>query len=261
MIKTLVSIDADLASSIALRYTCRLAGLAEVDIQTIHIEDPQAIGPATGAGWARFTWEKEVIEEGKKGISQLLVAESGFCPVLKEPLVLSGDRDREILKQLAEGGYQLFVEGMPVQLSPKALIKKMESRFYQQAPCPVLQVKNLVPLEQALLVVQDDRECRCLFAVFSNVFEGTRIELDLLLANFQLQRKPVIEETAAREIAKEVGLTIRNSLVWAGDSESLNREIGAYGLVLVAMERPMRGRDPLVQLLGRLSSPILLCWK
>jgi hypothetical protein len=125
----------------------------------------------------------------------------------------------------------------------------------------VLLVKNLVPLEQALLVVQDDRECRCLFAVFSNVFEGTRIELDLLLANFQLQHKPVIEETAAREIAKEVGLTIRKSLVWGGNFESLNREIGAYGLVLMAMERPMRGRDPLVQLLGRLSSPILLCWK
>jgi hypothetical protein len=261
MIKALVSIDADLASSIALRYTCRLAGMAALDIQTIHIEDPEAIGPATGAGWARRTWEKEVVEEGRKEISQLLVAESGFCPVLKEPLVLSGDRDREILKQLAEGGYQLFVEGMPVQLSPKALVKKAESRFYQHAPCPVLLVQNLVPLEQALLIVQDDRECRCLCSVFSDIFGGARIEVDMLLANFQVENKTVMQETAARGIATEHGLTVHNSRAFVGNPELLSPETGTYGLVLIAMERPMRGRDPLVQLLGRLSSPILLCWK
>jgi hypothetical protein len=261
MIKTLVSIDADLASSIALRFTCQLANKTEVDIQTLHVQEPQTLGPAVGAGWARRTWEKELVQEGKKEIAQLLVAESGFCPVLKEPIVLSGDRDKEILKELETGHYHLFVEGSPATHTPKGLARRVESRLYQHAPCPVLVIPNLLPLNQVLAVIRDEPGCHCVFSSLRTLFQRLDLELDILLSSLRPSDAAEISEEAVRTLASDYGWTIRNSQNFLGSVESFAHQLGGYGLIVVAMQRPMKGKNPLVEFLGRLSSPILFCWR
>ncbi len=261
MIRMLVSIDADLASSIALRYTCQMAKGTEVDIQTIHVHESDARGLTMGAGWARRTWEKEVVEEGKKEISSLLVAESSSCPILKEPLVLSGDRDKEILQELESGRYDLYVEGSPAPLTPKALAKRIESRVYQHAVCPVLQVPNLLPVSDVLCVIRDDPGCRCIFAALQKLLSGTELKVDISLSSFREEHSTSFRENDARKMAEEYGWTVRDTREFLGKTESLVHEMKNYGLIVVAMDRPTKTRNPLVEFLGQLSLPTLFCWR
>ena len=58
MLRALVALESDLASSIALRYACQMANIVGMALQTIHVEDADAEGHAPGTGWVRRSWEK-----------------------------------------------------------------------------------------------------------------------------------------------------------------------------------------------------------
>ena len=261
MIKTLVSIDADLASSIALRYACQMNKVSEVDIHTIHVHESSAGGLAMGSGWARRTWEKEQVEEGKKEISSLLMAESSACPVLREPLVVSGDRDTEILNELERGRYDLYVEGSPAPLTPRSFGKRIESRVYQNASCPILQVPNLVPIHEALCIVRDQSGTRSIFGSLRKLFAGADLKIDISLSSLRVEAGATAQEDDARKTALEFGWSIRATREFLGMTESLVSAMKPYGLIVVAMDRPIRTKNPLVEFLGQLSLPTLFCWR
>ena len=72
MIKALVSLNADLASSIALRYSCRLAESVDMKLHTIHVEEVDREGYPPGSGWVRSTWEKGLVQTAEEEISHLI---------------------------------------------------------------------------------------------------------------------------------------------------------------------------------------------
>jgi nucleotide-binding universal stress UspA family protein len=268
MIKILVAVDADLASSIALRYACQLASLMEVELQTIHVKEPELEGPATGAGWARRTWEKELLRKGKSEIAQLLKAESSSCPVLSEPLISVGDRDEEILHELQQGGYDLFVEGFPSLSTSSHLYQKMHSRLYQHIPCPFIMVKNLVSLRKVLLLLADEIDTQRLLSAFFKVFGGARLEADLVFCGFQQSGKQVSQrekewdagiQSAQASLAAE-GWSPQESRVLRGTPEELSAYFEDYeGLVVAAPDRGMGKKSQVLALLGLVPSPIFLC--
>ena len=268
MIKVLVSVDSDLASSIALRYGCQLANLMEVELQTIHVKEPGLEGPATGAGWARRTWEKELLEKGKNDIAQLLKAESSFCPVLSKPLIFIGNREEEILNELKRGAYDLFVEGIPSVSSSARLYQRIHSSLYQHMGCPFILVKNLLPLQRVLLLLSDEADPRLLMSTFLRIFGGAKIGVDLLSYKFKqtgLSFSPGEEEgdatikDAGRLLASE-GWTPGQSRVAQGPPAELVENLQEYGLVLAAIDRSFNKKSQLLALLDRVSSPVLLCW-
>ena len=61
MIRALIFVDNRLASSIALRYACRLANVSGMDLQTIYIEEPEHEDRPPGTGWVKSTWEKGLL--------------------------------------------------------------------------------------------------------------------------------------------------------------------------------------------------------
>ena len=65
MIKTLVAIEVDLASSLAIRYACQLGSLIELELYPVYVKEPPPEVPATGTGWVRHTWEREILETGQ----------------------------------------------------------------------------------------------------------------------------------------------------------------------------------------------------
>jgi hypothetical protein len=268
MIKVLVAVDSDLASSIALRYGCQLANLMEVELQTIHVKEPGLEGPATGAGWARRTWEKELLQKGKDEIAQLLKAESSFCPVLSKPLIVIGDREEEILHELQRGAYDLFVEGIPSVSSSSKLYQKIHSSLYQHMGCPFILVKNLLPLQKVLLLLSDEADPRNLISTFLRIFRGAKIGVDLLSYKFQqtgLSFSPGEEEgdrrikDAGRLLASE-GWTPDQSRVAQGPPAGLAEHLQEYGLVLAAIDRSFSKKSQLLALLDYVSSPVLVCW-
>jgi hypothetical protein len=267
MVKALVSIDADLASSIALRFTCQLAKLVEVEIQTIHIHEPEtggAGGAVMGAGWARHTYEKELIQEAKKGITQLLTAESGFCPVLNKPIILYGDREKEILDRLQKGGYDIFVEGMPFQFSSKTLGRHLKSHLYQHLPVPALLVQNLLPLRKLLLLVEGSEDYASLFGAVAALFKGVDLEVDILFRNAEKGADAESFETLAGKVGENYGWKIGKIQEMPERPELMGAEVDEWSLVATFFERQPKGKaytGPLVEFLGSVSCPILFYWR
>ena len=267
MIKVLVSVDSDLASSIALRYACQLANLVEVELQTIHIKEPGLEVPSTGAGWARRTWEKELLQKGEDEIAQLLRAESSFCPVLSKPLVFIGDRQEAILNELQRGGYDLFVEGIPSVAASAKLYQRINSSLYQQMNCPFILVKNLLPLQRVLLLLSEEADPRRLISTFLRIFRGAKIGVDLLSYRFRhtgltlSQGEEEWDERSkgARELLASEGWTPGQSRVAQGAPVELVEHLQEYGLVLAAVERSFSKKSQLLALLDRIVSPVLIC--
>jgi hypothetical protein len=68
MIKTLVAIEVDLASSMAIRYACQLGNLINMELYPVYVKEPPPEVPTTGVGWVRRTWEREIVAAGKEEI-------------------------------------------------------------------------------------------------------------------------------------------------------------------------------------------------
>ena len=95
MLKTLVAIEVDLASSFAIRYACDLGNLIPMELYPVYVKAPPPEVPVTGTGWVRHTWEREIVEMGKEEIQEMLASEQESCPMLQDtPGDLWGSRLR-----------------------------------------------------------------------------------------------------------------------------------------------------------------------
>ena len=155
MLKTLVAIEVDLASSMAIRYACDLGNLIPMELYPVYVKAPPPEVPATGTGWVRHTWEREIVEMGKEEIQEMLASEQESCPLLQEPRVIYGDREYELLKIVGQESFDLYVEGAPYPFNPANIQRRLHSKFYQKLACPLVWLRVLRKIHQALVVCPD----------------------------------------------------------------------------------------------------------
>lgn len=259
----LVSIEADLPSSIALRYACRLAGLTQAKVQIIHVKEPDEAGPAVGAGWARLTWQKELLAQAKQEITQLLRDDITHCATLSEPIVAVGDRESHVLAELGRKAYDLLVEGLPAPPGPSALHHALRSETLQKSHCPVLLALTMAPLERVLLCLDSGEpgQVEC----FGRLFAGTGLSVDLMGVDFQepvsaANRNRLEQKLAqARQTLTGLGFRVEKQSVQQTRPESMAAFSDDYGLLVTPLMRESRHPQPWVALLGNTSTSMLLC--
>ena len=269
MIKALVSVDADLASSIALRYACQLAKIIEVDLKTMHVEDADRKGPPPGSGWVRRTWENALLKSGETEIGQLIQAERLSYPALRAPKMVVGVREDEILHEIQKESYDLFIEGALHTFTKANFYNKLRSKLYRHMPSPVIMVKNLVHLEKMVIVFDEEAEFKRLVETFLKIFKKTNIELDLMHYQFRepAQAAPENNQGAdkilqnAREILMAAGWQTGKIRSFHGLPEELGELFRDYGLVITSFRRLLTKKSLLLEFLSRVPSPILLCWQ
>jgi len=266
----LISVKVDLASSIAIRYVCQLAELTGLGLQTLYVVKPDEKGRSPGTGWVRQTWEDALVQKHRAGIAQLLQAEKESCPGLGNPKIAVGSKDMEILRELQVSGYDLFTEGLLHAFDPDDFLKKIHSRLYRNLPCPVLLVKNMVGLEKGVLVLGEENDLTHCVASFLKIFEGTQVEPDLLCCSFQKtegaqrRKEPARKEEglrAAEEMLAEKGRKSRQIRRIQGTVQRMEESVRDYGLVLASLARENLKASPLVDLLSRCPSAVLISWR
>ena len=131
MIKTLIPVDKDLGSSIAIRYAGDLSNRIPMSLHDIHVVESPKDGTAPGSGWVRNTWENALIESESEDIRQFLEMEKISQPLLKFPKILIGNRSEKILQELHEGQYELFLEGVVPSFNPMDFYTLIHSRLYR----------------------------------------------------------------------------------------------------------------------------------
>ena len=268
MLRTLVHLDADLASSIALRYICQLAEIVDMKLHSVHVEEPDKNAHAPGTGWVRRTWENTLLKTGEFQIAQLINAEKSSCPRLGAPKMLIGNREDEILREIQKESYDLFVEGLLHSFSDKKLYDKMHSRLYRLIPCPVIIVKNLVDIEKVALIVRNELESKKLISGFLKMFKGAKLELDLVYCEFQESGQPSFNAkkeidgtlSAAEEILVENQWSPGNCRTIQGTPEDIGDTLRDYGLLVCPLHHNINKKSNWFQLLSHIPSPILIYW-
>lgn len=259
----LVSIQADLPSSIALRYACRLAEMTEAKVQVIHVKEPDEAGPAVGAGWARLTWQKELLVQAQKEITQLLRDERTQCATPADPIVAVGDRQDHVLAELGRQPYDLLVEGLPAPTSPAALHHALHTEIIPKVHCPVLLALTMAPLDRVLICLDsaglDHVEC------FGRLMAQAGLDVDLVFLDFsgtdptEGKSRPDAVLTKARQILSGLGLRVARESVRRGRPENLSDLAENYGMLVVPLLREPHREQIWLTILSNTSTSILLC--
>ncbi len=264
MLKSLIYLDENLQSSIALRFADKQAQLLDMTLQVIHVEEPDKKLQA-GTGWVRHSWERGLVATGQEEIKRLLKTENIKCRVLT-PIVVVGDKQQETLNELRMGMYNMYIEGYLNTSNINDFIRQIHSHLYQEAPCPVLMVKNLTPPDQILFLIGEGTDLERLVAKFSMLYKEVHRPLDITILYYAYKELHQIQFTdkgeagsyvaEAEELLEKEGWIGLESMVVKGTPEQLAEYVKDYGLIITAF--PER-RSPKLELLALASNPLLLC--
>jgi hypothetical protein len=224
MIKTLVSIEVDLASNMAIRYACHLGNIIPMELYPVYVKYPEF--PITGAGWARRT-----------------------CPVLKEPRVVYGDRDTELLKILEEESFDLYIEGAPYPFNPTTITQRLHRKLYERINIPFIWLRVIKKVNQILVLANHEKAVKTIVPVISRLMSGSRIPIHLGILN-----KNVAEAVAT---AKDELINAAHDVAIKEIIEAAPQEVTKdYGMVAASMERTIKKDHPFLQWIAQVKSPI-----
>lgn len=150
MLNLLVAVDRSLEASFALRTAC-FFGL-KINIRPIYVYDPPGRDISLGAGWALKSWEREVHQQAKAYIEDLVDAERYQCANIQEPVIVMGDPVQQMAGHFWQGDFDLLLVGAPFrELDLLALCR----RFWQTArksrrDLPLLAVRHLKNIHQVV---------------------------------------------------------------------------------------------------------------
>ena len=263
MLKTLVAIEVDLASSMAIRYACDLGNLIPMELFPVYVKAPPPEMPATGTGWVRHTWEREIVAMGKEEIHEMLASEQETCPLLQEPRVIYGDREYELLKIVDQETFDLYVEGAPYPFNPGSIHRRLHSKFYQKLASPLIWLRVLRKIHQALVVCPDLAGARAVLPAFQKLWAGCPMPLHLALPPREGYGGPgdALAEEARKVLGalEAAGCTVQLQEVadWSsgGPAPVLLKD---YSLVAVALERAVKKDDLRLQWLAQVKNPLML---
>jgi hypothetical protein len=266
VIKTLVSIEVDLAASLAIRFACHMGSLVEMEIHPLYVKESASHDSAMGAGWASRTWERQMIEEGRAEIAEIIASEQDFCPLLKEPRVIYGDREAELLRIVQTEGFDLYVEGAHFAWNPHEIYKKFHSKLYQHLPTPSIMVRALRKVGRAVLLCLDVRSTEILTATFQRFC--TSCSLPLLLIH-PAKASDGEADTSLRKAVDSSCRTLADCGYQVSIADTLSRTphpgaldaLGDHGLVAMAAERGIRKDSVELQWLTLVNTSALLAFQ
>jgi hypothetical protein len=263
MLKTLVAIEVDLASSFAIRYACDLGNLIPMELYPVYVKAPPPEVPVTGTGWVRHTWEREIVAMGTEEIHEMLASEQESCPMLQPPRVIYGDRDYELAKIESQEAFDLYVEGAPYPFNPANIQRRLHAKFYQKLACPLIWLRRLRPVHQALVVCPDLAGARAVLPAMQKLWAGCSIPVHLALppqAGYGASADPLREE-ARKALAdlEAAGCTVEVKDVadWSAGGPA-PAALKDYGLVAVPLPRAVKKDHARLNWLAQVKNPLML---
>ncbi len=242
MLKTLLYINEDLASSIALRFTDYLSRFVNLSLFVAHVEEPDE-KEQVGTGWVRRTWEDGVASSGKRLVDRMLRTENINCPLAGRPKIFVGEMEREMIFELRNGLYKLFIKGYLDSADPEPFYDLISSSLCEEMSCPVLVVKNLSLSKRCALLCADGVDPRTLVEQSMEIVGESSFELDIVY--FKFQESDQVQILDSREggsnlretesLLAAAGKTVANTIVLTGVPEQIGDYLKEYALVASTM--------------------------
>lgn len=260
MVKTLVAIEVDLASSFAIRYACQLGNLIRMEIHPIYVKFPSPEAPMTGVGWVRHSWEREVVERGQAELQEMLASEMESCPVLQEPRVIYGDRESELLNVVERETFDLYIEGSPYPFTPATIYRRLHSRFYQHLNCPLIWLRSVRKINRVAVWCAHPLGTRALVEALGRFFAGSPVPLELICPETGAGGHDMrsVTQKAVADLQTQ-GCQAALGETWEPGTKAPSSEsVRDAGLLAVALERGIRKDNPQLVWLAQVIAPLLL---
>jgi hypothetical protein len=259
MVKTLVAIEVDLASSFAIRYACQLGNLIQMEIHPIYVKFPSPEIPMIGVGWVRQTWEREVVETGKAEIQEVLASETESCPVLQQPRVIYGDREIELLHIVEQEPFDLYIEGAPFPFTPANVYKRLHAKFYQRLTYPLIWLRGLRKINRVVAWCANPEGTRALVETLGRLFGGSVIPLQLAYPSTSgSDDMRAVTQKAVTDLEADGCQAVLGEALSLESNDPLPDLVKESGLLALALERGIRKDSPQLAWLTRVSTPLLL---
>jgi len=264
MIKGLLVLDENLASSIALRYACRLADYMPIKFKAAHVENPDTDHQSAGIGWIKRIWEQGIEDAGTQTVRRLIQTEKVDCEFIGAPKILIGDHNKELLNALWGDRYQLFIEGNLNTSNIDDFFNLINSELYSKSPSPMLIVKNLVNPGKVVLICGEGVQTNVLGAHFLKIAKDASFTIDILFYKYEADREPLFLDkreggsalTKIEEMLTGNGLQVEQSRVVSGSPELTADLLRDYGLAITTFPSHKSAR---LELLANIPIPVILC--
>ncbi len=258
----LISLQTDLASSIAIRYACQLEKLVRFTMQVLHIPDMDETGHSHGSGWVHETWENAIVQQAREDIAKLVQKEL-FHYSTVEPKIIPGERDLVILEEIRQKKYDFFIEGLLHSFEPDRFFQKLDSELYRSLSCPALLVKNLVNLDRGIQIVGTKETVPTLLYWFFKVFNKPTADPDILLCHFEtsweeavfMENDTVLISDIESDFLKQ-GKTVGKIKTVKGSPDGLALLVRDHALVISAYPQ---SQSDMAHLLSMSPCSILFC--
>jgi len=212
-----------------------------MEINPVYVKESVSHESAVGAGWVSRTWEREMIEDGKKEIAEMIASERNYCPVLNDPKVVYGDREAELLKIMLGEKFDLFVEGVHFSWNPGEIHKRLHTKLYQRLEYPLVFVRALREINEVLVLCLNTKGTQTLSKAFGRIWGdcSTPLRLVCLPQNSAQSRDNELLKTVngAAGLLRESGCSVSVDNAVAPNPEALMEMLTNFGLVAIAVER------------------------
>jgi hypothetical protein len=261
VIRTVVSIDADLASSLAIRFACQLGSFVEMEVTPVYVKEFVSREEAMGAGWASRTWEREIIDEGKQEIAEMIATEKDFCPVLTPPRVICGNREAELLKMSQGEKFDLFVEGVHFSWNSHELHKNLRTKLHQRLAHPLVLVRALRKVTEVPVVCLNVEGTRALVDVLKRIWRNCPIPLRLISSRNGGGASDAALSEAVSKAAKDLeqaGCTVSIHDPSSLGTQPLADALKDCGLTAIAVDKSAATDRDEIQWLARIHTSALV---
>jgi len=262
---SLIYLDEDLPSSMALRFAAEQGNRTKGRLQVLHAQDPGSKA-VPGAGWVRRSWEEGLLKAGTDDVNRLLKTEKVDCPHAGAPRVVIGTRDEAVVEELRRRNYDLYIEGYLNTSNTDDFFHLLDRPRFRDTKVPVMLVKNLVPVHNILMLAAESVPFEVVLPCFSKIYDDLdgSPDITLLYYRFAEEKELLFLDQAeagsylnrAGRLLSEAGREDVEFQVVQGTPEQAALYMRNYGLVVSTF--PTR-RSPRAELLALLSNPLLLC--
>jgi hypothetical protein len=244
MLKTLLYVNEDLASSIALRFADYLNRFIKLSLYVTHVEEVDDKEQA-GTGWVRRTWEDGIESSGKRLVDRMLRTENIDCPLAGRPKVFVGDREKELNYEMRSGLYNLFIEGYLKTADPDNFFELISTSLYTNSPCPMMIVKNLTISKKYALLCSDSVDPKVLIDKTMTVLGESAFDVDIVFYKFnESERLQLVDKSEGGTVLQETesllaatGKTPGDVHVLLGTPEQAGDYLKDYALVSSTLPR------------------------
>jgi hypothetical protein len=259
VIKTVVSIEMDVAASRAIRFASQLNYFIPMEIHPVYVKAPPSRDLSIGSGWARRHWEEDLVQQGKTEIIEMISSEWEFSPTLREPLVVSGDREAELLRIMEAERFDIFVDGERFDWTPADLHRKLHSRLWQRFPGIIGFARVLRKINKLLLLCTEASGVWPLVESMTRLWSGSTLPVMLAVprgAPDDLTR----EAARAHEALNQTGCqaSLPDGLRILSGAPGFPGFLREYGLAASGLKRDLKKDHPGLAWLSQAKVPLLI---